>query len=485
MAVAVERIGLIVGGEERQARSGATFETIDPSSSRPLAVVAQAGPEDIDEAVAVAKEAFEQGPWTKMKPAERARILWRVAELVRRDAEELAKTESRDNGKPLRQARTDVEVAARYFEFYAGVADKLMGNTIPIGPGFLDYTVKEPIGVSGHIVPWNYPIQIGARGAAPALAAGCCVVMKPSSEAPLTALALAKLGIEAGLPAGVFNVVPGRGGDAGERLASHPDVNQLTFTGSVPTGIRVMKLAADHVCPVVMELGGKSPNVVFADADMDITIAGVANAIFQNAGQTCSAGSRLLVERSAQDQVVDLLSQKARSMRLGPGVEDPDMGPVISKVQYEKILDYVETGKREGASVTAGGQRAQDERLKDGFFIEPTLLSDVLPGMRVHQEEIFGPVLTITPFSDLDEVAKLANWTEYGLLAGIWTRDINKAMYLADKIKAGQVYVNTYGAGGGVELPFGGYKKSGFGREKGLEALNSYLQTKNVCIKFG
>ncbi|HLQ34510.1 MAG TPA: aldehyde dehydrogenase family protein [Chloroflexota bacterium] len=485
MAVAaVERLGLIIGGEQRQARSGATFETVDPSNSQPLAVVAQAGPEDIDEAVAVAKEAFESGPWTKMKPAERARILWKTAELIRRDAERLAKTESRDNGKPLRQAKVDVEVAARYFEFYAGVADKLMGNTIPLGPGFLDYTVKEPVGVSGHIVPWNYPIQIGARGAAPALAAGCCVVMKPSSEAPLTALALAVIGNEAGLPPGVLNVVPGRGGDAGERLASHPDVSQLTFTGSVPTGIRVMKLAADHVCPVVMELGGKSPNVVFADADMDITIGGVANAIFQNAGQTCSAGSRLLVEASAQDRVMSLLSEKARSMRLGPGVEDPDMGPVISKTQFEKILDYVETGKREGASVALGGQRAQDPRLKDGFFIEPTLLSDVRPEMRVHQEEIFGPVLTITTFSDLDEVAKLANWTEYGLLAGIWTRDINKAMYLADKIKAGQVYINTYGAGGGVELPFGGYKKSGFGREKGLEALNSYLQTKNVCVKF-
>ena len=484
MAAAVEPIGLIVGGEQRQARSGATFETIDPSTSRPLAVVAQAGVEDIDEAVAVAKEAFESGPWTKMKPAERARLLWKVAELIRRDAEDLAKTESRDNGKPLRQSKTDVEVAARYFEFYAGVADKLMGNTIPLGPGFLDYTVKEPIGVSGHIVPWNYPIQIGARGAAPALAAGCCVVMKPSSEAPLTALALGRLANEAGLPAGVFNVVPGRGGDAGERLASHPDVSQLTFTGSVPTGIRVMKLAADHVCPVVMELGGKSPNVVFADADMDLTIPGVANAIFQNAGQTCSAGSRLLVEASAHDRVIDLLSRKARSMQLGPGVEDPDMGPVISKTQYEKILDYVEVGKREGASVAVGGQRAQDPRLKDGFFIEPTLLSGVQPSMRVHQEEIFGPVLTITPFSDLDEVAKLANWTEYGLLAGIWTRDINKALYLADKIKAGQIYVNTYGAGGGVELPFGGYKKSGFGREKGLEALGSYLQTKNVCVKF-
>jgi len=484
MAVATERLGLIVGGEQRQARSGATFETIDPSNGKPLAVVAQGGVEDIDEAVAIAREAFDNGPWTRMKPAERARMLWKVAELIRRDAEELAKTESRDNGKPLRQSKTDVEVAARYFEFYAGVADKLMGNTIPLGPGFLDYTIKEPIGVSGHIVPWNYPIQIGARGAAPALAAGCCVVMKPSSEAPLTALALARLAMEAGLPSGVFNVVPGRGGDAGERLASHPQVDQITFTGSVPTGIRVMKLAAEHVCPVVMELGGKSPNVVFADADLDITIPGVANAIFQNAGQTCSAGSRLLVEASAHDKVVDLLSQRAKGMRLGPGVDDPDMGPVISKTQFEKILEYVQTGKGEGARVATGGQKATDSALTDGYFIEPTLLADVKPGMRVHDEEIFGPVLTVTAFDDLDEVARLANQTEYGLLAGVWTRDINKAMYLADKIKSGQVYVNTYGAGGGVELPFGGYKKSGFGREKGLESLHSYLQTKNVCIKF-
>ncbi|HEU0166801.1 MAG TPA: aldehyde dehydrogenase family protein [Chloroflexota bacterium] len=483
-AVAVERLGLVIGGEQRPARSGATFETIDPSNGRALAVVAKAQAEDIDDAVAEAREAFDSGPWTKMKPAERARILWKVAELVRRDAEELAKMESRDNGKPLRQSKTDVEVAARYFEFYAGVADKLMGHTIPLGPGFLDYTVKEPIGVSGQIVPWNYPVQIGARGAAPALAAGCTVVMKPSSEAPLSALALARLGVEAGLPPGVLNVVPGSGGQAGERLASHPGIDQLTFTGSVPTGIHVMKLAADHVCPVVMELGGKSPNVVFADADLELTIPGVANAIFQNAGQTCSAGSRLLVERGAHDRVVELLSQKARGMRLGPGVDDPDMGPVISKSQFEKILDYVDAGQREGARVASGGRQAQDAALRDGWFVEPTLLDGVQPGMRVHDEEIFGPVLAISVFDDLDEVATLANQTDYGLIAGVWTRDINKAMYLADKIKSGQIYVNTYGAGGGVELPFGGYKKSGFGREKGLESLNSYLQTKNVCIKF-
>src|SRR5581483_3163826 len=480
----VTRAGLIIGGSERDAKSGATFESIDPSTGRPFAVVARADAEDIDVAVATARDAFENGPWTKMKPAERARLLWRMAELIRRDAASLAVLESRDNGKPLRQAKTDVEDAARYFEFYAGVADKLMGRTIPVTPGLLDYTLREPIGVSGQIVPWNYPIQIGARGAAPALAAGCCVVMKPSSEAPMTALALGKLGIEAGLPPSVFNVVPGSGATAGERLAAHPGVDQITFTGSVETGIHVMKLAAEHVAPVTLELGGKSPNVVFADADMDITIAGVANAIFQNAGQTCSAGSRLLVEAAAHDQVVDLLTKKVQSMKLGPGVEDPDMGPLISRRQLEKVMGYVETGKREGAVVAAGGTRPGDPRLGDGFFIDPTLLDRVEAGMRVHDEEIFGPVLAISTFGTVEEAARLANRSEYGLVAGVWTRDINKALFMADRIRSGQVYVNTYGAGGGVELPFGGYKKSGFGREKGLQALDSYLQTKNVCIKF-
>jgi aldehyde dehydrogenase (NAD+) len=480
----VTRARLVIGGTERDARSGATFETIDPSTGRPLAVVAMADAEDIDTAVAVAREAFDGGSWVRMKPAERGRLLWKIAELIRRDAAALAVLESRDNGKPLRQSKTDVEVAARYFEFYAGVADKLMGHTIPVTSGLLDYTLRVPIGVSGQIVPWNYPIQIGARGAAPALAAGCCVVMKPSSEAPMTALALGKLSIEAGLPAGVFNVVPGSGATAGERLAAHPGVDQITFTGSVETGIHVMKLAADHVAPVTLELGGKSPNVVFADADMDITITGVANAIFQNAGQTCSAGSRLLVEASAHDQVVDLLTKKVRSMTLGPGVDDPDMGPLISRRQFEKVMDYIAIARKEGAVVAAGGTRPTDPRLGDGFFMEPTLLDRVEAGMHVHDEEIFGPVLAISTFTTVEEAARLANRSDYGLVAGVWTRDINKALFMADRIRSGQVYVNTYGAGGGVELPFGGFKKSGFGREKGLQALDSYLQTKNVCIKF-
>jgi aldehyde dehydrogenase (NAD+) len=409
----------------------------------------------------------------------------RIAQALRDRAEELATLESRDNGKPLRQSRTDVQVAARYFEFFAGIADKIMGNTIPLGPGFLDYTVREPIGVSAQIIPWNYPIQIGARGVAPAIAAGCSVVLKPAEDAPMTAMRLGEIALECGLPPGVLNVLPGMGPEAGAALASHPAINQLTFTGSVSVGIAVAKMAADNVVPVVMELGGKSPNIVFADADLDLTVQGVANAIFQNAGQTCSAGSRLLVQQEVHDELVARLTERAASMRVGPGVSDPDMGPIISKKQLEMIEGYVKIGESEGAQVAAGGARPSGPHLEGGFFFQPTLLDRVSPDMRVAQEEIFGPVLSIITFDDVEEAIAIANRSQYGLVAGVWTRDINKAMAVASRIKSGQVYINTYGAGGGVELPFGGYKKSGYGREKGLESLASYTQLKNVCVKFG
>jgi acyl-CoA reductase-like NAD-dependent aldehyde dehydrogenase len=477
--------GLLIQGERVPASDGGTVDTIDPSSGEPIATVAAATAADIDRAVASARQALDAKDWGGAPPAERGRIMIRIAQTIRERAEELSILESRDNGKPLRQARTDVQVAARYFEFFAGVADKIMGNTIPLGPGMLDYTVREPIGVSAQIVPWNYPIQIGARGVAPALAAGCTVVLKPSSEAPMTALRLGEIGLACGLPPGVLNVVPGTGAVAGVALASHPDINQLTFTGSVDVGVQVAKMAADNVVPVVMELGGKSPNIVFADADLDLAAAGVANAIFQNAGQTCSAGSRLLVERKAHGPLLERLIARAKSMRIGPGVSDPDLGPIISKKQLETIERYIDIGRGEGARVAVGGSRPTGPSLGRGFYFEPTLLEAVTPDMRVAQEEIFGPVLAITDFDDLDEAATIANRSQYGLVAGVWTRDINKAMALASSIKAGQIYVNTYGAGGGVELPFGGYKKSGYGREKSLEALASYVQIKNVCVKFG
>jgi aldehyde dehydrogenase (NAD+) len=484
MATTTLTEGLIINGERGDASDSRTFDVFDPSSGERLATVAKATKADVDRAVKAAQAALESRSWGGLVPAERGRILWRIAQAIRERAEELATLESRDNGKPLRQARTDVQVAARYFEFFAGVADKIMGNTIPLGPGFLDYTVREPIGVSAQIVPWNYPIQIGARGIAPALAAGCTIVLKPSSEAPMTALRLGEIGLACGLPPGVVNIVPGTGSEAGAALASHPEINQLTFTGSVEVGVHVAKLAAENVVPVVMELGGKSPNIVFADADLDVAAAGVANAIFQNAGQTCSAGSRLLVERSAHGPLVDKLAQRAKSMRIGPGVSDPDMGPIISKGQRETVERYVALGKQEGATVVAGGHRPSDASLSSGYYYEPTLIDGVSPDMRIAQEEIFGPVLAIIAVEDVEEAAAVANKSQYGLVAGIWTRDINKAMALASRIKAGQVYVNTYGAGGGVELPFGGYKKSGYGREKGLESLASYTQVKNVCVKF-
>ena len=475
---------LIINGERIGASDGGTFEVFDPSTGDLLATVSKATTADIDRAVDTAHAAFEGKAWAGIVPAERGRIMQRIAQALRDQTEELATLESRDNGKPLRQARTDVQVAARYFEFFAGIADKIMGHTIPLGPGYLDFTIREPIGVSAHIVPWNYPIQIGARGVAPALAAGCAVVLKPSSEAPMTALRLGEIALACGLPPGILNVVPGTGSEAGVALASHPRINQLTFTGSVDVGIRVAQMAAQNVVPVVMELGGKSPNIVFADADLDLAAQGVATAIFQNAGQTCSAGSRLLVERKAHGALVDRLAARAKSMRVGPGVSDPDMGPIISKRQLETIEKYVQVGTSEGAHVAAGGARPADPSLGGGYYFQPTLLESVSAGMRVAQEEIFGPVLAIIDFDELEEAATVANRSDYGLVAGIWTRDINKAMALAARIKSGQVYINTYGAGGGVELPFGGYKKSGYGREKGLESLASYTQVKNVCIKY-
>jgi acyl-CoA reductase-like NAD-dependent aldehyde dehydrogenase len=475
---------LIIDGTRAKASDGGTFDVHDPSSGGLLATVAKSTKADVDRAVKSAHAALDSKAWGGIAPAERGRIMFRIAQTLRDRTEELATLESRDNGKPLRQARTDVQVAARYFEFFAGIADKIMGNTIPLGPGFLDYTIREPIGVSAQIVPWNYPIQIGARGVAPALAAGCAVVLKPSSEAPMTALKLGEIALTCGLPAGVLNVVPGTGSEAGVALASHPDINQLTFTGSVEIGIGVARMAAENVVPVVMELGGKSPNIVFADADLDLAVQGVANAIFQNAGQTCSAGSRLLVERRAHDALVTRLAERAKTMRVGPGVSDPDMGPIISKRQLETIEGYVKIGRDEGAQVAAGGARPSDPALGRGYFFQPTLLDQVSANMRVAQEEIFGPVLAIISFDEIEEAIEIANRSQYGLVAGVWTRDINKAMALSSQIKSGQVYVNTYGAGGGVELPFGGYKKSGYGREKGLESLASYTQVKNVCVKF-
>ncbi|HKB27797.1 MAG TPA: aldehyde dehydrogenase family protein, partial [Candidatus Limnocylindrales bacterium] len=419
----------MIAGERVTASNGATLLDLDPSTGEVLAEIASAGPEDVDRAVAAAREALG-GPWGRLPPAERGRILNRIAERLRQRIDELAVLESQDNGKPLRQSRTDITVAARYFEFYGGAADKIFGTTIPIGPGFVDYTLREPIGVSAQIVPWNYPIQIGSRGVAPALAAGCSVVLKPSSAAPLTAIRLGEIALECGLPAGVLNVIPGSGQTAGRALAGHPGIDQLTFTGSVDVGVEIATLAARNIVPVVLELGGKSPNIVFADADLDQAALGVANAIFQNAGQTCSAGSRLLVDVKAHDALLERLVARARGLVLGPGVEDPDMGPLISSDQRGIAQRYISMAREDGARVVTGGAPPKDERLAHGSFLEPTIIDGVDPASRVAQDEIFGPVLAVITFSTIEEAAALADQSRYGLVAGVWTKNIDTAMRL-------------------------------------------------------
>jgi aldehyde dehydrogenase (NAD+) len=472
---------MLIGGEWLTGARNAVFPTIDPGNGEVLAEVARGYVEDIHQAVAAAQHALDHTWWASENPRKRTQVLYRIAQLIRDQAQELAVMESLDSGKPLRQAQQDMESSAQYFEFYAGVADKLYGHTIPLGQRYFDYTVREPIGVTAHITPWNYPLAVATRGLAPALAAGNTVVHKPAEQTPLTALRLGELAMEAGLPPGVLNVVPGFGPEAGAALAKHPGIHHLTFTGSVETGTLVMQMAAENVVPVTLELGGKSPNIVFADAHLEPAIKGALQAIFQNAGQTCSAGSRLLVEESAHDRVVSALAKEAEQLRLGHGLTDPDLGPIVSEEQLERVLGYLEIGKREGARVVTGGTRAEDGELRRGFFVRPTLFDEVQSSMRIAQEEIFGPVLTVLTFREPQEALQLANDTPYGLVAGIWTRDIGKAHWLAAQIKAGQIYINNY-FGGGIAAPFGGYKKSGFGREKGLEALEHYTQVKNVCV---
>ncbi len=470
-----------INGRSVSSSSGRAMDTFDPGSGRPFAHVAAGGAEDVEAAVAAAKAALAT-TWRQTTPAERGRFLYRAASLVREHADRLAVAECLDCGKPLGEAKGDVAGTARAFEYYAGACDKLQGETIPLGQDYLAYTLNEPVGVTAHITPWNFPISTLGRSVAPALAAGCTVVAKPAEQTPLTALMLADLLSEAGLPEGVFNVVTGTGPEAGAPLVAHRDVRHVTFTGSVATGTLVMQAAARNITRVTLELGGKSPVIVLSDSDMEQALAGVLGAIYENAGQICSAGSRLVIERAIHDKFLEELTRRTKELTLGHGLRDPNVGPVNSQAQLDKIVDYVEGAKARGIRVATGGARAADPQTGAGWFFEPTILDNVAADDVVIQEEIFGPVLAVQTIESIDEAIERANGTPFGLVAGIYTQDITKALRLARDIDAGQIYINEYFAGG-IEVPFGGNKKSGFGREKGLEALRSYCKIKSVAAK--
>ena len=474
---------LFINGQWTDAASGKTFETPNPATGETLARIAEGDAEDINRAVRAARKAFDEGPWSRMSPSERGRIIWRIGDLILEHVDELAQLESLDNGKPFAVAQAaDVPLAADLFHYMAGWATKIEGSTIDIsvpympGANFHSYTLREPIGVVGQIIPWNFPLLMAAWKLGPALATGCCVVLKPAEQTPLTALRLAGLLAEAGVPDGVVNVVPGFGETAGAALAAHNDVDKVAFTGSTEVGKLIVAAAgASNLKKLTLELGGKSPNIVFDDAE-DGAIEGAANAIFFNHGQCCVAGSRLFVQQSRFDEVVDGVAEIAKSIKMGPGMEPgTQMGPLVSDEQFRRVTGFLESGKSDGATTLAGGGRHGDR----GYFVEPTVLTNTRPDMKVVREEIFGPVLVASPFTDLDEIAGVANDSEYGLGAGIWTRDISKAHALAKKIRAGTVWINCYNVFDAA-LPFGGYKQSGWGREMGREVLNNYTEVKGV-----
>jgi phenylacetaldehyde dehydrogenase len=476
---------LFINGQWAAAASGKTFATPNPATGETLANIAEGDAEDIDRAVRAARKAFEEGPWSRMTASERGRIIWRIGDLILEHTDELAQLESLDNGKPFVIAQAaDVPLAADLFHYMAGWATKIEGNTINIsvpympGANFHSYTLREPVGVCGQIIPWNFPLLMAAWKLGPALATGNCVVLKPAEQTPLTALRLAELIAEAGVPDGVVNVITGFGETAGAALAAHGDVDKIAFTGSTEVGRLIVAAAAGNLKKVSLELGGKSPNIVFDDAESG-AIEGAANAIFFNHGQCCVAGSRLFVQQSRFDEVVDGVAEIAKSIKLGSGLEQgTQMGPLVSDEQLQRVTGYLESGKADGATALTGGGRFGDQ----GYFVEPTVITNTRPDMKIVREEIFGPVVVAAPFSDLDEIAAQANDSDYGLGAGIWTRDISKAHALAKKIRAGTVWINCYNVFD-ASLPFGGYKQSGWGREMGHEVLEAYTEVKAVTAQ--
>lgn len=472
-----------IGNQWIGPASNETIPVLDPSDGQVFAQIARGNAADIDRAVDAARRAYE-GAWGNASAAERGRVLHKISMLIAAHEEELAQLEARDTGKPLKQARADAAGIARYFEFYAGAADKLHGETLPYQTGYTVLTIREPHGVTGHIVPWNYPLQIFGRSVGAALAAGNACVVKPAEDACLSILRFAELASEAGLPDGALNIVTGYGYEAGAALARHAGIDHISFTGSPATGAAVVKMAADNHVPVTLELGGKSPQIIFADADFDAALPVLVSAIVQNAGQTCSAGSRVLIERSAYEPLLARLSAAFSALKVGPSQLDLDCGPLINAKQQQRVWDFLSDAQHDGIAMAAHGEVVA-EAPQAGFYQVPTLLRDVPPTHRLAREEVFGPVLAAMPFDDEADAIRLANGTDFGLVAGVWTRDGARQFRIARKVRSGQVFINNYGAGGGVELPFGGTKHSGHGREKGFEALYGFTVLKTIAIKHG
>ena len=472
---------LLINGQWRASTSGETLPLLNPSDGSLLARIARGNAADVDAAVAAAQAALA-GDWGRLTATERGRILHKMSAITLARADELAQLEALDVGKTLKQGRADAVALARYLEFYGGAADKVHGETLPFAAGYTALTLREPHGVTGHIVPWNYPMQIIGRSVGAALAMGNACVLKPAEEACLTALAFGHIAQEAGLPAGALNIVPGLGEEAGAALSAHPGVAHLSFTGSVAVGRLIQIAAARNTIPVTLELGGKSPQIVFADADLDAALPFLVNGGIQNAGQTCSAASRILVERPVFDAVKRRMAERYAALRVGPALTDPDVGPLISARQRELVQGYLDVARSTGLAVA--GQAALPASLPaQGCYVAPTLLAPVAPDHRLAQEEIFGPVQVMIPFDGEAEALAIANGTNFGLVAGVWTRDGGRQLRMARKLHCGQVFINNYGAGGGIELPFGGVKQSGHGREKGFEALYGFSSLKTVAIK--